>query len=370
MNELRRNPLSRQWTCYLTNVDFMNEILKELKRGVNNASDYSEDNVKNCVFCPGKEAETPPTIMIYKNGVFFYRLKEGSKMPSGWEVRVIPQQHPVFQVEGELSRRGSRLYDIMAAKGANELIINHPDHNKHLPAMNELEMAKVLKTVKERFIDLSKDREMGHPIFFINHGLSAGAVYSHTHSEIIISPFVPENTRKELQGAKDWFKMKERCLFCDIIDDEIIKMEKKRTHQIITMNKDFMAFVPFFSAYPFEIWIIPGKHESDYKNITENQIISASQILNICITLIRRVLGDVPFNLILLTQPNKVWGIDRGYWLRIEDDWHWRFAILPHLPDPIDKLKGMFYGTGSRVNPVLPEHAAQILRDQLAISET
>ena len=70
---------------------------------------------------------------------------------------------------------------------------------------------------------------------------------------------IPKNVQEELDGAFHYFEYRERCIFCDIIRQEI--QEKER---IIFENRHFVAFCPYVSKFAFEVWVTPKKHQDAF----------------------------------------------------------------------------------------------------------
>src|SRR4029450_1822104 len=166
-----------------------------------------------CPFCEGHEDKTPPEILAYRNG--------STAHSRGWDVRVVPNKFPALRVEGTLDRQGEGLFDRMNGIGAHEVIIETPDHAKLLAGMSEGETERVLWAFRERIIDLKRDIRFRYILIFKNHGAAAGATLEHSHSQLIALPIVPDFVREEIEGAKRHYKAKERCVFCDIIRQEL-----------------------------------------------------------------------------------------------------------------------------------------------------
>ena len=165
-----------------------------------------------CPFDYGQEHKTPPEILAYRNS--------GGRDEPGWRVRVVPNKFPVLGIEGELNRQGEGMYDKMNGIGAHEVIIETPDHAATLGEMPEKQIEEVLWAFKERVNDLKRDRRFRYILLFRNHGEAAGASLEHPHSQLIALPVIPKRVKEEVDGAKLFYDLKERCIFCDIIRQE------------------------------------------------------------------------------------------------------------------------------------------------------
>lgn len=330
MPELRKDPVTNRWVIIASErakrpSDFVVES-QILKHGF-------------CPFCYGNEDKTPPEIIAYYN--------DGNRKPNtpGWEVRVIPNKFPALQIEGELERKGVGMYDMMNGIGAHEVIIETPEHDKSLSELSDLQVEKVIHAYKDRGIDLKKDIRFEYILIFKNYGDAAGASLEHPHSQLIATPIVPKRVIEEIRGAHQYFEYKERCVFCDIIREELGNPER-----IISENTNFLSFEPFAPRFPFETWILPKKHSSDFLEINDEVIKDLARILKDTIGRIKKALNDPPFNYILHTAPLK------KQYREVE---HWHFEIMPKLT----KVAGFEWGSGFYINPTPPEEAAKYLRE-------
>ena len=232
MAQLRREPIARRWVVITTD-------------DVKGPSDYlpfkplyrPQEPDGPCPFCPGNEGMTPKET---------FSLNGAGKI---WSVRVIPNKFPFFRIEGEFDRRPEGMYDVMEAIGAHEIVIEAPEHHQNLAMMEPSQIEKILFAYRERFIDLEKDRRFEQFLILKNH---PGVFNRHPHSHILAMPVIPRGIDEEIWGTLDYYQRKERCIFCDIIKEEI--SVKKR---VILETVHFLVFSPFASRYPFETWIIP-----------------------------------------------------------------------------------------------------------------
>src|SRR5208337_3131247 len=113
---------------------------------------------------------------------------------------------------------------------------------------------------RDRILDLKKDRRFKYILIFKNHGEAAGASLEHTHSQLIALPVVPKRVREEVDGAREHYNFKERCIFCDII-----RQEMEKSLRLIAENQAFVVLAPFAPRFPFEIWIIPKIHQCAFE---------------------------------------------------------------------------------------------------------
>ena len=208
-----------------------------------------------CPFCPGNEGKTPPEVLAYgRNG-------SGRDTP-GWSLRVVPNKFPALGIEGGLDREGEGMFDRMNGVGAHEVIVETPDHQLTLATMPDKAVEEALWAYRDRMLDLKNDRRFRYILLFKNHGEPAGASLEHTHSQLIALPIVPKRVREEVDSSKHYYDEKERCIFCDMIRQEI------DTESRVILNDDyFIALAPYAPRFPFETWILPRQHSSAFENM-------------------------------------------------------------------------------------------------------
>jgi UDPglucose--hexose-1-phosphate uridylyltransferase len=328
--ELRKDPVTGRWVIIATDRS---------KR----PSDFVRERVaikgsSFCPFCYNHEAKTPPEIMAYR--------PDGSARNSpGWTLRVVPNKFPALGIEGMLGRQGEGLYDKMNGIGAHEVIIETPDHNLTLAGMPVNRIEDVLWAYRDRIVDLTRDRRFKYILIFKNHGDAAGASLEHTHSQLIALPVVPKRVLEEVEGAKAYYGYKERCVFCDMIQQEV---ESKT--RVVAENASFLALAPFAPRFPFELWILPKRHQSAFEDSRKHEFEQLASILKDMLMRLDRVLDLPAYNFIIHTSP-----IPDG----TNDYYHWHFEIMPKLT----KVAGFEWGTGFYINPTPPEEAAKFMRE-------
>lgn len=329
MPELRKDPISGRW------------VIISVERG-KRPSDFTSPSQKRkaggfCPFCPGNEHTTTSEIIVFR---------PASTAPNspGWSLRVVPNKFPALQIHGELNKTGEGVFDKMSGIGAHEVIIETSDHLLSLATMPLRAVEDVLWAYYFRLTDLKKDFRLKYALIFKNEGEIAGASLEHTHSQLIALPIVPKTVREEMESSKKYYDSKERCIFCDIINQEI-----DADKRVIYENDKYVALSPFAPRDPFETWIMPKKHESAFMP-SDKSFASLADILQRTLKQLDRVLDSPPYNFILHTSPFK----DEQ-----NEYYHWHIEIMPRLL----KRAGFEWGSGFYINPTPPEEATKFMRD-------
>lgn len=339
MPELRYDPIQKRWVI----------IASERGRRPDDFPIKNEPPPEEfCPFCEGNEGKTPPEIAAVRaNG-------SGPNQP-GWQVRVVPDKFPALRIEGNMDRKGIGVYDRMNGIGAHEVIIETPQHNLNLADARVEHIENVIRMYRQRLVDLLRDHRFKCILIFRNYGAAAGALLSHPHTQIIASPVMPPTLAGELTSAKQYYMQKERCLFCDVIQQEIESGER-----IVVATEEFVALTPFASRFPFEIFIAPRSHHHHFAEISDHMIRRLAAVLKEVLMRSKKCLNDPAYNFVIHTSPNvkaRPWRPDS--WDTIEVDFHWHIEFMPRLT----RIAGFEWGTGFYINPTAPEEAAKYLRD-------
>ena len=330
MSELRRDPITERWNIINTDEPALPESF-DVEREAPSAGG-------RCPFCAGNESITPPEI---------YAVRPATSQPNGpgWQLRVIANKFPALQIEGDLARRGIGVFDLCNGVGAHEVIIETPDHARQMADLSLTEIGTVIQAYKARSLDLRGDRRLKYTLIFKNVGLSAGASLEHSHSQLIALPIVPKRVQEELRGAERYYEFRDRCPFCDMLQQELQEDER-----IIADNRSFVAFCPFVSSFPFEIWLLPKEHRADFAQIGPEEIADFARLLKETLMRMRGALANPPYNFIIHTGP---------IGLPERQEYHWHVELIPKLT----KVAGFEWGTGFYLNPTPPELAAKLLRE-------
>lgn len=328
--ELRKDPITQSW------------VIQDDKD-----SKWLDD--EGCPFCPGHEGSCPQTIYEHSSG------------NGNWRVRVTPHPRPVYRIEGEAERRAEGIYDRMRNLGAHEIVVENPDHHRTLSHLEDDDVAQVLRAYVSRVTDLKKDRRFRYVTVFRNQGAAAGQDFDHPHTQITATPFNPRRVGYELRSSRRYYEMKERCLVCDIVRQELVQQLR-----VVEWDDQFLAFCPFASRVPYETWILPIPHHSAF----EQDLTSWTRQLRfarILKSVLRRLESLAPsYHLVLHTSPNVEAKLEKaGNWRTLAEDYHWHFEILPVVQARSKSyvLKEVYY------NALQPEAAAEELRNVRAGAE-
>jgi UDPglucose--hexose-1-phosphate uridylyltransferase len=290
----------------------------------------------SCPFCPGNENQTPPEV---------FRLPLSSQA-SDWEVRVVPNRFAALASNGEIMRReDGRFFRKMDGFGAHEVIIENPSHNVPM-ALNQYEQVeKVLITYQTRYNALKRNRQFRFITIFKNHGWASGTSLIHPHSQLVATPVIAAYYHRKFDIAHDYYVDVNRCLYCDLIAEELEKRER-----IVAETKEFIVLHPYASRAPWETWIIPKMHSASFGLFPSTHLAEMATVLKDTLLCLHRQLDDPAFNLM----------VDTSTTVDEEDPYyHWHIRILPRLTT----IAGFEMGSGIYITTALPEETAKLMKE-------
>jgi UDPglucose--hexose-1-phosphate uridylyltransferase len=287
-----------------------------------------------CPFCPGHEHRTPPAVY------------EQLGADGCWRVRVVPNMYPALMLPGAgLPAVEAASPGVEPALGAHEVIIEAARHVDRTGLVSVDELRNVLEVYSARLRHWRDDGRYCYGLVFKNEGPRAGASLSHLHSQLVALPAVPSNVGREMRRAEHDFAKQRSCPYC-----RVIQQERSAGVRIVADRDGFVAFCPFASWQPWEVWLMPAQHQPAFER--QSQPAGLDRLADVLHELVARVESIVPetsYNLLLRTAP----------WIDGVNPWyHWRIELLPRVVE----FAGLELAAGIHINPLSPEHAAQQLR--------
>lgn len=336
MAQLRRDPVVGFWVVVAE--ESVGEPLPKLADGA------AAGGKGLCPLCERREVYTPPEIAVYG--------RRGPANGPGWNVRVIPNTLPALQpYPSDLERRGIGLYDVMNAIGAHEVVVETPRHGEELADFSPVHANVVLQAWRDRIADLHRDHRLRYVMVCKNRGRYAGARQSHAHSQVIALATTPRRVEDKLRGARAYFQMKDRCIYCDMLAQEL-----RDGSRVVYENNSVLVLCPFASRFPFELLLLPKRHSATFTAVAAGEQADMAVGLVEAARALRAALNDPDYNLVLHTAPNPA--PQAGFGRTLEQDFHWHIEIIPRL----FTIAGFEWGTGCYINPAPPETAAAYLR--------
>ena len=335
MPELRRDPITRGWVIFAP---------RRSKRPSDFFKHEKSDSIADCPFCPGQEPEDD-LAPIEVHGP----CCEFSEAP--WSMKVLHDKYPLLRSDKKFERFGDGMYDLMEGYGEHQLIVESPEHGLKFDDFSVEHLSEIFALYQKRIIELSRDKRIQHILITRNIGNDAGAHIHHPHSHVVALPIVPKKLMEEVEGARLYHQYRDRCIFCDIISQELESRER-----VVLENESFIAFCSYASRFPFEVTVIPKVHLPRYETIRPEEMGQLAQMMKQLIGGLNTLLKDPPLNYIVHSAPTV--HARRERFERVGQFYHWHIELLPKLT----RVAGFEWGSGFYINPMLPEDAAEHLR--------
>ena len=329
MPELRQNRLTKEWVIIATERAKRPEDLK-VKREAKPLPSY----VQTCPFCPGNEALAPPEV---------WRTPPSAE--GNWQVRVLPNKFAALSREGEPTRKIVRSKRTINGVGIHDVVVETPDHSLTTALLTDAQVADVLRSYKARFEAMSADPRVAHVILFKNHGIAAGTSLEHPHSQMVACPVISSQVRGRLHEALRHFDEYGECIFCMSLQEDLANPDR-----VVVATEHFVAVEPFASPTPFCTHIMPRRHMASFGAISQPEVEDLARVLRSVLARLYHGLDNPDFNYVIRTAPHESAGVTY---------YHWYLSIIPRLT----RVAGFELGSGMFINTVLPEAAAEFLRN-------
>ncbi|KAI4348447.1 hypothetical protein L6164_009170 [Bauhinia variegata] len=325
--ELRKDLVSNHW------VIFSPARAKRPSDFKSKAPANPDQPQHQCPFCIGHEHLCAPEI---------FRVPPDNP---DWKIRVIQNLYPALR--RDIQPSSSHNHNLVANSvldgfGFHDVVIETPLHSLQLGDLSPQEIAQIFLAHKKRIEQLANHESIKYVQVFKNHGASAGASLSHSHSQMLALPIIPPIVSTRLGSTKDYFDQTGKCCICEIQSEDLL----------INASTNFISLVPYAATFPFEIWIVPRYHSPHFHELDAEKAVELGGLLKLMLRKMSLQLNDPPFNFMIHTCPLHGDGSELAYT-------HWFIQIVPQLTG----VGGFEIGTGCYINPVFPEDAAKVLRE-------
>ena len=288
------------------------------------------------------------------------KRSNGKVNPYYSDVHVFDNDFPSFSMDYSMYKENKTHMMNIPARGICRVVCFNPKHNITLAEMDCKEILKVICTLRDQFLELSSIPDIKNVMLFENKGTVIGVSNPHPHGQIYATDFVPKIIFTHYSQSREFMENNKMCLFCSILEEEL-----KNGRRLICENDDFVAYVPYFARYTYEVHLISRRHIPDMSELTENELLSLADIyLEVLIRFDN--LFETPF-------PNITIFRNASCSEEIEPElYHFYIEFCPPLRSR-DKLKymaGFETGGGNIINPSLPCESAKALRSVSALHYT
>ena len=278
---------------------------------------------------------------------------QNCRLPDGQGIRIRMLKDFAFHVVGtdEESREidGAMAQVALSqarASGSWRTIVAPPGEHRPLHAVGNEIIEGLIDAARTAVADARAASQTDHLQLVQNWGAQAGARTNHLCLDLYDLPQIPHRIAEELGGAARFVIREGECPWCRLVRDE-----PRRPERLVWQDDDTVAFAPFASRSPFEIWVVPRRHEADFGRASDRDVQATAEALRQVLGRLATGLDGPPYNLVLHTAPLRE---------QVDATYHWHWEIHPRLRE----IAGLELGTGLPVNPVSPEDAVEELLGQ------
>ena len=320
MPELRWNPLLATWTMVATNRQDRPHLPKDW-----------------CPFCPG----------------------EGKNVPLEFDVLCYPNDFPVLSQQPEqVDANGFEVFENKEAYGKCEVILYSPKHDAKLYELSDAHLLALGNLWKSRYIDLKKDSNIKYIFEFENRGEEVGVTMPHPHGQLYAYSWIPQKIKEELTNTKNYFEKNNRSLF-----DDLNTAESAYKKRVVYENEQFIAYIPYFTDYPYGVFIVAKANLSSFEQFDENTMQDFMQALKKITAGFDKLFDRLfPYMMCIHQAP-----VNSPEWNDCEQYYRFHVEFYPPLraKDKIKWYAGSEMGAGAAANPLDVDECAQALKNKM-----
>jgi galactose-1-phosphate uridylyltransferase len=312
--ELRKDAITGWWVATVVDREFHRD------RFARAAEPIDDDDCQNCRLPDGP-------------GVRTRTLKDFAFHSVGTDDEARELDNAVAQVAIAEAR----------ASGSWRTVVAPPGEHRPLHAAGSATIEALVEGARVALAEAQAAGQTDYLQVVQNWGAQAGARTNHLCLDLYDLPQVPHRIAEEVGGAARYVIREGECPFCRLVRDEA-----RRPGRLVWEDADSVAFAPFASRSPFELWIVPRRHDADFARAGARDVAATAEALRQVLATLAAALDGPPYNLVLHTAPLRE---------QVDATYHWHWEIHPRLRE----IAGLELGTGLPVNPVSPEDAVEEL---------
>lgn len=287
----------------------------------------------DCPFCPGS-----------------------GKVPEDYEVHIYHNDFPVLSENPpEPDEVGGSLYKTRKSKGRCEVILYSPDHHATIPDLTRKHMHKLVNVWEKTYQALEQDPEHAYVMIFENRGEEVGVTMPHPHGQVYAYPFIPLKVKTELASCEEYFEEHQENMF-----DAMIAEEKRFGERVLLENDSFIAFIPFFTDYPFGAHIVAKRNKTAITEFTTEEKRDLGDIIQNVVGGMDKIYDRLfPYMMVMHQRPSD----GKNY----NDFYRFHVEFYPPLrgKDRIKYNASSETGGWAAANPMRVEETAQILKEKI-----
>uniref|UniRef100_A0A7C4W2A9 Galactose-1-phosphate uridylyltransferase n=1 Tax=Fervidobacterium thailandense TaxID=1008305 RepID=A0A7C4W2A9_9BACT len=276
----------------------------------------------------------------------------GAEFSEPYDLCSFDNRFPSLRIDAPEVISDNELYAKERAQGKCEVVVYTIEHESAMSLMPVHQIEKLIKMWADRYLELSTLPFVKYVFIFENRGAQVGATLPHPHGQLYAFPFIPKRIEAKLTAQARYFDEHGNCALCDVVKREIRNGER-----IVYENESFIALVPFYARWPYEVHVYPKRHVSSIVELNNEERHLLSKTLKV-VTMKYDLLFQqaFPYMMMLFQAPVN----DIRYWHAFH--FHIEFNPVKRDKDKIKWMASVETGTWAFINPKIPEEAARELR--------
>jgi UDPglucose--hexose-1-phosphate uridylyltransferase len=262
----------------------------------------------------------------------------------------------LLREELAIQNESTSLLRLAPERGINRVICFSPRHDLTIPEMETEGIEKVVATWQREYRELGSRDFINYVQIFENKGSVMGCSNPHPHGQIWAQSSLPTQIERTQQNLKKHYEKHRSSLLADYLAEEL-----KNEERIVCANDDFVALVPFWAIWPYEIMIISRRHFGSITEMTAEESRAFAEIMKSV---------TVRYDNLFETSFPYSCGIHQTPTDNAEHpEWHFHMHFYPPLLRSATVRKFMvgYEMLGEPQRDITPEQSATILRSQSEI---
>lgn len=246
----RRNPLTDEW------VQVSPHRMKRPWQGQVEKSppDNRPAYDPTCYLCPGNSRANGQQNPAY-DSTFVFDNDFAALLP---DIPSAAGVHPLLQQQ--------------AVRGTCRVICFSPRHDLTLPEMSLPDLRLVIDTWAAQTAELGQTYQWVQ--LFENKGAIMGCSNPHPHGQVWALNQLPNEAQKEDEQQRRYWQENGRILLLDYV-----QLEQAQQERVVVENEDWLAVVPYWAVWPFELLLLPRRHILRLPDLADTERASLADIL-------------------------------------------------------------------------------------------
>ena len=248
---------------------------------------------------------------------------------------------------------GTELTPVLPARGICEVVCYTPQLDAELATLPVDKVEELIYVWADRYDELSAHSYVKYVYLFENKGKEIGVTLAHPHGQIYAYPYIPPVAEREINAARKHHQKTGRNLY-----DDVLAQELTDGRRIVAENASFVAVVPFYARYPYEVHILTRAARTAISDFDAGERRALAEMMKVVMEKYNNLWHrSMPYIMLMHQRPSDN-AEDYGYYR-----FHIEFYPPYRTPDKLKFLAGSEAGAGAFINDTHAEVTAQTLRE-------